>query len=60
MDTLAVILVSFVAYSVVIFGFLRFLGYLSDRDAEIRKLLSSQLQKKLKHPIHKKRLKLAR
>ncbi|MBI3005105.1 MAG: hypothetical protein HYY49_06765 [Ignavibacteriales bacterium] len=61
MQTLLVVLVAIFAYGIVILGFLRFFGFLSDRDAEIRKLLGTKrTKKKERDSLPKRRLRLAR
>ena len=48
-------------YAVLILLFLRFFGFLSDRDAEIRKLLASRrTRKKVRDSLAKRKLRLVR
>jgi len=59
MQTLLFVLLSLFAYAVIIFAFLRFFSHLSDRDAEIRHMLTSrQTRKRDTQP--KRKLRLAR
>ena len=61
MGTFPVALLLVFLYAVMVLLFLRFFGFLTDRDAEIRKLLGSRDSiRKTKIAVQKRRLKLAR
>jgi len=59
MQTLLLVLLSLLAYTAIIFAFLRFFSHLSDRDAEIRHMLGSKQARKRSSPT-KRKLRLAR
>ena len=59
MQTLLLVLLSLFAYTVIIFAFLRFFSHLSDRDAEIRQMLTSRQTRK-RSSMPKKKLRLVR